>query len=460
MPHQSDADPKLRPKWSPNSKRKREREREREREEALGLWRLKNEAMVISGITCYTLIRGQPGLIKGIWTAYQGRVSPEYHLSSACLQRAHRKTCGRKAVGERASQTNAYRCYHCAQMLKYNVCHSRRPLSLSLSLFLSYSLFSLSFFHSFFPSFAFVYLFSFAFYYRFLLLSCWIETIWFQFLFGKCLWFALFSFPAAHRIGAASRFAFADSTDSSVSLLRISCLKRKEKRNSKMMPEEWRMEVGEEGREEKGGRMNSVGQRSSSALWSAVIPVITADISWFWVVFRGGFYFLLIFIFFLFLFTVLAFDGTQRIPVSNFFLRVFLILSFRLISSSCLMFSTRPQASTASLRDTYFICFLTLLHPPWNYNSWPLDAHRCNLATMDVSFIWYMINCRVIRELVIHFQVDRISIYLMYSIDFLSNFSRYISSQIVFEWIISESSDSTIGPFMIATSIIPRHRIE
>ena len=48
----------------------------------------------------------------------------------------------------------------------------------------------------------------------------------------------------------------------------------------------------------------------------------------------------------------------------------------------------------------------------------------------------------------------------MYSIDFLSNFSRYISSQIVFEWIISESSDRTIGPFMIATSIIPRHRIE
>ena len=148
MPHQSDADPKLRPKWSPNSKRKREREREREREEALGLWRLKNEAMVISGITCYTLIRGQPGLIKGIWTAYQGRVSPEYHLSSACLQRAHRKTCGRKAVGERASQTNAYRCYHCAQMLKYNVCHSRRPLSLSLSLLLFiFSLF-LSFFLS------------------------------------------------------------------------------------------------------------------------------------------------------------------------------------------------------------------------------------------------------------------------------------------------------------------------
>ena len=184
------------------------------------------------------------------------------------------------------------------------------------------------------------------------------------------------------------------------------------KRETKLENDARRMENGSGGGREgrEGGRMNSVGQRSSSALWSAVIPVITADISWFWVVFRGGFYFLLIFIFFLFLFTVLAFDGTQRIPVSNFFLRVFLILSFRLISSSCLMFSTRPQASTASLRDTYFICFLTLLHPPWNYNSWPLDAHRCNLATMDVSFIWYMINCRVIRELVIHFQVDRISI--------------------------------------------------
>ena len=409
MPHQSDADPKLRPKWSPNSKRKRERERERE--EALGLWRLKNEAMVISGITCYTLIRGQPGLIKGIWTAYQGRVSPEYHLSSACLQRAHRKTCGRKAVGERASQTNAYRCYHCAQMLKYNVCHSRRPLSLSLFLSFSLTLYflSLSFILSFHPLPLFIYfllLFIIGFY------CCRVGLK--RFDSNSCLGnvYDLHCFRFQPLIGLALQV----DLRLLIRLIQVyryyESLAWKEKRNEtrKWCQKNGEWKWGRKGGKRRGGRMNSVGQRSSSALWSAVIPVITADISWFWVVFRGGFYFLLIFIFFLFLFTVLAFDGTQRIPVSNFFLRVFLILSFRLISSSCLMFSTRPQASTASLRDTYFICFLTLLHPPWNYNSWPLDAHRCNLATMDVSFIWYMINCRVIRELVIHFQVDRISI--------------------------------------------------
>ena len=48
--------------------------------------------MVIGGLTCYTLIRGQqPGLIKGISTAYQGRVSPRLPpLPLAALR--HRKS--------------------------------------------------------------------------------------------------------------------------------------------------------------------------------------------------------------------------------------------------------------------------------------------------------------------------------------------------------------------------------
>ena len=223
-------------------------------------WHLKNEAMVIIGITCYTLIRGQPGLIKGIWTAYQGRVSPKYHLSLR-VWKAPPQNCGWKArEPNKCLSMLSLRSNAQIQRLSQRAPHvlfCLLPSKKEIFIFIGFDCcrVRLKRFYSDFDPWNFS---------RYVV----IVAVDFHFLVKCCFFYSYYSANP-----------------------------RKESLKFWNNPE-W-MNGGGEG----GGR----GHRSSSALWSAVIAVITTDISWFWVVFfEVGF---LIFIFFSPFLLVVSFYG-------------------------------------------------------------------------------------------------------------------------------------------------------